>query len=835
MSWQPNKQSGGSSGGWGTFRPEGEANSSTSGSQSRGSGSWNTEKDPPPHQQGQGAGWQAGSGSWNVPTGEDASHGAASASSRWSKPNQPRPGPQFVGSGQGYASSGYPGDGLPPSHTGFGSASQAGSSSSTFTGPSYLRAPYPRLSTMKSSAPWRPAGAGGYSYDSSPGLPNEFNSFTVDLPAPNFSKLRLPEFNKDFYLEHHLVRSRSENEVAAFRSEHFINVEDENVPKPVTSWVEAGIPDYIGEYIQKSGFVKPTPIQAQAMPMAMSGRDLIAISETGSGKTLAYAIPALIHINAQEPTTPESGPICLVLAPTRELATQILEVFNALGASSGLRSVCVSGGVGREEQREYIAGGCDVLIATPGRLIEYISSEDVVLHRVTYFVLDEADRMVKDGFQEEIKAICNVIRRDRQCLMFTATWSMEVQGVADLFLQNAARVSVGALDGRPPSKIEQEVVICHGHIHKRQVLLKCLNKVAAKNEKVLIFVNSRLTCIELTDWLRRQGKEALSLQGEKNQQEREFALSEFRLGLHPILVATDLAQRGLDIENVALVINYEAPQMELGGIRTYTHRIGRTGRAGKTGKAITLLSGSRDFNIAADIRKVFEDTNQYISEDFLEFGLPAGREGFPDVSLPPADDTTASSWVPSTSTSTWGPPKSAEPPSPVDAARDGGVSLSVPAAPAETGSNTSEETARAPSPARPAGNGSSPPVSSAAFQAPTTDPETSSAPSSPESSTFASSPTTARTSFDEQHGQLDTSSAPAPKPWQHELDEMLARLHITGGGGVTAASSATGDLLKSSGGDKSVGRGDSASSSHAAHSSVKASGDGRSGGGADDA
>ncbi|GAA5954504.1 hypothetical protein JCM8115_004610 [Rhodotorula mucilaginosa] len=492
-----------------------------------------------------------------------------------------------------------------------------------------------------------PPGFGGRGYGGAYGGPpmRESGPFVADMPHIDWNQQKLPEFIKDFYEEHPRVTERTEAEVEEWRKERNITVEGK-AAKPITSWVEARLPDYICDYIEAKHFVTPTTIQCQALPIACGGGDLVAISETGSGKTLAYAIPACMHINAQ-PTTEESpGPIALVVAPTRELAMQILEEFKAVGGSTGIKSVATYGGISRTTQLPAMARGAfDVLIATPGRLIDYICSEDVQLKRVTYLVIDEADRMINEGFETELDEILSCVRPDRQVLMFSATWPPEVRQLAEKYLKNATRVTVGQDEIIAAKAIKQEVEICHGYNSKVDRLMELLKEEGEKRGRVLIFVNTKRSAVDLTQLLLTdEGNwQVMSLQGDKRQEERDLALSEFRAGTTPILVATDLAQRGLDIPNVTLVVNFDAPNE----ITSYVHRIGRTGRAGHEGRSITFLSGSRDYKIAAEIRKVMGENDQIISEDFENY---VRESGMLDTfgSLETADNAvaTASTWAP---------------------------------------------------------------------------------------------------------------------------------------------------------------------------------------------
>ncbi|EME28570.1 ATP-dependent RNA helicase [Galdieria sulphuraria] len=363
---------------------------------------------------------------------------------------------------------------------------------------------------------------------------------------------RLPKFEKNFYVEHPQVSKRSEAEVRAFREEQEITTEGENVPRPVVSFEEASFPDYVLEQIRRCGFKAPTAIQAQAWPIALKGRDLIAVAETGSGKTCGYLLPAIVHINAQPYLSPGDGPIVLVLAPTRELAVQIQQEATRFGASSRIKNTCVYGGVSRGPQARDLSRGVEIVIATPGRLIDFLESGRTNLKRVTYVVLDEADRMLDMGFEPQLRQIISQVRPDRQTLMFTATWPKEVREIAHEFLRrDHIRVTIGTLDLTANKNIDQTIEVCE-ESDKPLRLSKLLEKVM-NGGRILIFTETKKKADELTRSLRGNGWPALAVHGDKSQQERDWVLSQFRSGKQPLMVATDVAARGLGKYSILVV------------------------------------------------------------------------------------------------------------------------------------------------------------------------------------------------------------------------------------------------------------------------------------------
>lgn len=364
------------------------------------------------------------------------------------------------------------------------------------------------------------------------------------LKRQNWDPSTLAKFEKNFYQEDPAVTARSQREVEEYRRTHQMTIYGSNVPKPITGFLEAGFPDYILTEIKRAGFAKPSPIQCQAWPMALSGRDLVAVSATGSGKTIAFALPAMIHINAQPLLAPNDGPIVLILAPTRELAVQIQEECTKFGQSSKIKNTCVYGGAPKGGQIRDLKRGCEIVIATPGRLIDMLESGVTNLRRVTYLVMDEADRMLDMGFEPQIRKIVDQIRPDRQTLMFSATWPKEVQRLANDYLKDYMQVTIGSLDLSANINITQVVEVCT-EFEKRGKLVKHLEMISQNNGKVLIFVATKRTADDLTKYLRQDGWPALAIHGDKQQQERDWVLKEFKGGNSPIMIATDVASRGL--------------------------------------------------------------------------------------------------------------------------------------------------------------------------------------------------------------------------------------------------------------------------------------------------
>lgn len=255
----------------------------------------------------------------------------------------------------------------------------------------------------------------------------------------------LQPFRKNFYVPHNNIKNRPQTEIDGYRDEKAITVKGTNVPHPNESFDETNFPEYVMQEIMRQGYAEPTPIQAQGWPIALSGRDMVGIAQTGSGKTLAYMIPAAVHINHQPRPQRGEGPIVLILAPTRELAQQIQQVARDFGATSMIRNTCVFGGCPKGPQARDLERGVEIVIATPGRLIDFLEKGTTNLQRCTYLVLDEADRMLDMGFEPQIRKIITQIRPDRQVLMWSATWPKQVQALAEDFLVDYVQINVGSL------------------------------------------------------------------------------------------------------------------------------------------------------------------------------------------------------------------------------------------------------------------------------------------------------------------------------------------------------------------------------------------------------
>jgi len=350
--------------------------------------------------------------------------------------------------------------------------------------------------------------------------------------------------------------------------------------------------------VADSGYLSMTPIQAKAIPLVIDGRDVMGAAQTGTGKTAAFTLPLLQRMLQHEnpSTSPARHPVrALVLTPTRELAVQVAENVAKYAKQTQLRSLVVFGGVDMKPQTAELKAGVEVLIATPGRLLDHIEAKNCALHQVEYVVLDEADRMLDIGFLPDLQRILSYLPKQRQTLLFSATFSPEIRKLAQSYLQDPVTVEVAARNATA-STVEQHFFSVSDD-DKRRAVRQSLRE--RKLSQALVFVNSKLGAARLARSFERDGIKTAALHGDKSQDERLKALEAFKRGEVELLVATDVAARGLDIVDLPAVINFDVPF----NAEDYVHRIGRTGRAGQSGLAITLVARD-DTRMVSDIEKL---------------------------------------------------------------------------------------------------------------------------------------------------------------------------------------------------------------------------------------
>ncbi len=365
---------------------------------------------------------------------------------------------------------------------------------------------------------------------------------------------------------------------------------------------ELGLIPPIAAAVAAEGYVEPTPIQARAIPHVLAGKDLLGLAQTGTGKTAAFALPILQRLAApHENSGARPRPIrCLILTPTRELAAQIGESFSTYGKNLPLRNTVIFGGVGMDAQKQALRSGMDILVATPGRLLDLMGQGLVDLRPLQVFVLDEADRMLDMGFIHDVKKVIAKLPHARQTLFFSATMPREAQDLADQLLKNPETVAVV-----PPAttaeKVDQEVFFVE-KADKRALLVEVLRDTSMK--RVLVFSRTKHGANRIAEHLVKNRIEAEAIHGNKSQNARERALAGFKSGRVRVLVATDIAARGIDVDAVTHVVNFDVPEVP----ETYVHRIGRTARAGASGMALTFC----DTDERPDLRNIEKLTRQAI-------------------------------------------------------------------------------------------------------------------------------------------------------------------------------------------------------------------------------
>ncbi|XP_052200644.1 DEAD-box ATP-dependent RNA helicase 37-like [Diospyros lotus] len=400
-----------------------------------------------------------------------------------------------------------------------------------------------------------------------------------------------------------------------------VETSGDDVPPPANSFAEIELGKPLMANIRRCRYVKPTPIQRHAIPIAVAGRDLMACAQTGSGKTAAFCFPIISGIMRNRFPVPAPGrgpriayPLALILSPTRELACQIQDEAKKFSYQTGVKVVVAYGGAPISQQMRNLEKGVDILVATPGRLVDMVERERVSLKVIKYLALDEADRMLDMGFEQQIRRIVEQMDMPppgaRQTMLFSATFPTEIQRLASDFLSKYIFLAVGRV-GSSTDLIDQRVEFVH-EMDKRSTLMDLLNSQSAngairKHALTLVFVETKRGADALEHWLCMNGFPATAIHGDKVQAERERALKSFKSGATPVLVATDVAARGLDIPHVGHVVNFDLPK----GIDDYVHRIGRTGRAGKTGLA-TAFFNNKNMPLARALVDLMQEANQEV-------------------------------------------------------------------------------------------------------------------------------------------------------------------------------------------------------------------------------
>jgi ATP-dependent RNA helicase RhlE len=395
-----------------------------------------------------------------------------------------------------------------------------------------------------------------------------------------------------------------------------------NAQTPPMAFAQLQLAAPLARAVAEMGYETMTPIQAQAIPVVLAGKDVMGAAQTGTGKTAAFALPLLQRMMKHETpsTSPARHPVrALVLLPTRELADQVAQQVKLYSKYTELRCAVVFGGMDMKPQTLELKKGVEVLVATPGRLLDHIEAKNAVLNQVEYVVLDEADRMLDIGFLPDLQRILSYLPKERITLLFSATFSPEIKRLANSYLQNPVTIEV-ARSNATASTVEQHFYSV-GEDDKRHALHQILKKRGMK--QAFVFVNSKLGCARLARSLEREGLKTAALHGDKSQDERLKALEAFKSGEVDLLVCTDVAARGLDIKDVPAVFNFDIPF----NAEDYVHRIGRTGRAGASGLAVTFVGGGNDARLLADIEKLIKTKIELEAVEFDEDQPNIAKQG----------------------------------------------------------------------------------------------------------------------------------------------------------------------------------------------------------------
>ncbi|KAJ3322233.1 RNA-dependent ATPase [Boothiomyces sp. JEL0866] len=392
--------------------------------------------------------------------------------------------------------------------------------------------------------------------------------------------------------------------------------------QPIFEFSQANFPEILSKDLKV--FPKPTPIQSVTWPPLFNGKDIVGIAATGSGKTMAFGIPGLLHVENKKASKGYTGkPQVLVLSPTRELAMQIEDQFIIFGKSSKVKSVCIYGGVPKKQQQDKLRAGMDAIIATPGRLIDLFEEDSKLcdLSEIEYLVLDEADRMLDAGFEDAIKKIIARLPKKRQTVMFSATWPTSIQKMALSYLINPIKITVGSTDLSANVNIEQRVEVLDPNQKEFRLLALLKDYHKSRKNRILIFALYKKEAARLENFIKSKGYKVGAIHGDLSQESRTRALEAFKDGSAPLLIATDVAARGIDIPNVEYVINVTFPLT----VEDYCHRIGRTGRAGKSGISHTFFT-VHDKAHSGSLINVLKQAGQPVPPELMKFGTTVKKK-----------------------------------------------------------------------------------------------------------------------------------------------------------------------------------------------------------------
>ncbi|KAF2072518.1 hypothetical protein CYY_006161 [Polysphondylium violaceum] len=442
------------------------------------------------------------------------------------------------------------------------------------------------------------------------------NNYRIDKRVTDWERETLAEIKKQIYTPSEPVDTKVINQ---FLADNNIAVESrQQIPMPMTTFEGTPFNEKIVRML-KSTFDTPTPIQQLGWSISLTGEDFIGISKTGSGKTLSFVLPAIHHIHNQARSHTYLGPSVLIIAPTRELSTQIAAESKPYLQALNMRYASLYGGESKSLQTAQLRKQPQFIVGTPGRILDHLNDGTLSLKNISFLVLDEADRMLEMGFESQVRSLFENIRPDRQVLYWSATWPSKVMNLANEFIINPIKIQVGNNELTANDAIKQNFKFVETEAHKATALLDTMEEIYTKNPeaKTLIFTMTKQGADKLKEYLTKKGNARIeSLHGDKAQNHRSRIIDDFKKNHIDILVATDVASRGLDIKDITDVINFSMPPQ----IENYVHRIGRTARAGATGHSHTIISKSsvNDMELLNELIDLLERSNQEVPREMVE-------------------------------------------------------------------------------------------------------------------------------------------------------------------------------------------------------------------------
>ncbi|KAL1485931.1 hypothetical protein MTO96_031652 [Rhipicephalus appendiculatus] len=435
------------------------------------------------------------------------------------------------------------------------------------------------------------------------------------LRKPNWKNIQLQPFEKNLYEEHPLTANRSMADVEAYRKVNGVSMKGRDVPKPILTLEESNFPDFVVNGMKaRRHYTLPTSIEANCWPIALSCRNFLVIAETGSDKVLAYVLPAVMHVSRQPPRQRDEGPIAVLVAPTRELAKLIHNVVSEFGRHAAVRCVCVANGERKKCKYAELRMGCDILVSTPGCLIEFLEEGKVNLHRCTYLVFDELNRMLTMGCEPHVIKIAELCRPDHQTIMWATSWQKNLKPLVEDLLSDHIEIKFGTTPVSLEDSLEMTVDVCQEE-DKDAKLAELLDDILKeKTDRALVFADTNRKVEEIAWNLRTRGWPAIGLHGKKVKKERDWVLSMFSSGAESVLVTTDMVVQDFALPHVRLVVNYDCPDCS----KVYAHRMKHTQRSDESAVVHTFLVPSQHLR-AKTLIEILEDAKQPISHEL--YGL----------------------------------------------------------------------------------------------------------------------------------------------------------------------------------------------------------------------